>query len=133
LPFALWHPRAFMDDVVWLQTREPFRVDALSYLSFAARAGWGTGSLVWSLVGASAALVIAMIRTPNTTGGFAGSVALSSLVMFAWGSKAFCNYYFFVIAAICSTIAIAPMSGEVVESSPDLRVPDSALGGWLPL
>jgi hypothetical protein len=133
LPFALWHPGAFIDDVVWLQTRELFRIDALSYLSLAARAGWGAGSLVWSVVAALVALVIAMIRTPNTPAGFAGSIALSSLAMFAWGSKAFCNYYFFVIAAICCTIAIVPVTGEAVESSPDLRVADSPLGGPLPL
>jgi len=108
LPFALWHPRAFMDSVVLLQIREPFRIDSLSYLSWAARAGWGTGSLVWPIAAAGVTLIVGLLRTPNTPTGFAASLALSSLAMFVFGSKAFCNYYFFVIGALCCAIAAAP-------------------------
>lgn len=108
VPLALWHPRAFIDDVVLLQMREPFRIDSLSYLSWAARAGWGTSSFLWSIAAGGIAVIACLRWTPNTPAGFAGSVALSSVAMFAFGSKAFCNYYFYVVAAICCTIAAIP-------------------------
>jgi len=105
LPFALWHVPSFIDSVVLLQTREPFRSDSLSYLSWAAREGWGTGSIVWALVAACIALLVSAFRTPNTAAGFAASLALSSFAMFAFGSKAFCNYYFFVVGTLCCSNA----------------------------
>jgi hypothetical protein len=108
LPFFLWDPRAFLENVVLLQAREPFRVDSLSYLSWAARAGWGMGSLAWSVAAASIALMVGLLRTPNTPAGLAASLALSWIVMFAFGSKAFCNYYFFVIGVLCSAVAAGP-------------------------
>jgi hypothetical protein len=104
-----WH-RAFIDDVVLLQMREPFRIDSLSYLAWAAQMGWGAGSFVWSIAATGIALTAGMIRTPNTPAGFAASLALSSFAMFTFGSKAFCNYYFFVIAAMCCAIATLPVA-----------------------
>jgi hypothetical protein len=111
LPFVLWDPKAFLENVVLLQAREPFRIDSLSYLSWAARAGWGMGSLAWSVAAASVALMIGLLRTPNTPAGLAASLALSWMVMFAFGSKAFCNYYFFVIGVLCCAVA-ATNEGE---------------------
>ncbi len=107
LPLALWHPNAFLNNVVWLQLKEPFRMDSLSYLSWAARAGFGKGSFAWAIGGGLLALAVAMIITPNTPAGFAAAVAFCCLVTFAFGSKAFCNYYFFVIGALCSAAAAA--------------------------
>ena len=108
LPFFLWDPEAFIESVVLLQAREPFRSDSLSYLSWAARGGWGTGSLFWSIGAACIALSVGLLRTPNTAAGLASSLALAWLVMFAFGSKAFCNYYFFVIGALCCAVAAVP-------------------------
>ena len=105
LPLALWHPNAFMRNVVWLQTQEPFRVDSLSYLSWAARRGMGQGTFMWAIGAAIAAAVVSVVVTRNTAGGFAAAVALTTFMMFAFGSKAFCNYYFFVIGALCCTLA----------------------------
>jgi hypothetical protein len=106
LPFALWHPNSFMNNVIWLQTREPFRTDSLSYLSWAARDGWGQGSFWWAVGAACIAMLISLLYTPNTAAGFAATVALYSLAMFTFGSKAFCNYYYFVIGALCCTAAL---------------------------
>ena len=53
---------AFLESVVFLQTREPFRSDSLSYLSWAAREGWGTGSFVWAVAAACIALIISAAR-----------------------------------------------------------------------
>lgn len=108
LPLALWHPNAFMRNVVWHQTLEPLRIDSLSYLSWAARNGWGQGSFLWALGAGVTAAVVSLLTTRNTPEAFAASVAMTMFVMFAFGSKAFCNYYFFVIGALCCAIAALP-------------------------
>jgi hypothetical protein len=113
LPFLLWHPRAFVDSVVLVQTREPLRIDSLSYLSWAARHGLGGGSFIWAVAAGSVALAAGALLTPNTPAGFALSLALSSFAAFAFGSKAFCNYYFFVVGALCCAIAIQGLTGSV--------------------
>jgi hypothetical protein len=113
LPFALMNARAFYESVLVLQTREPFRLDSLSYLSWAARHGFGQGSFVWAIVAAAVGLAMTMLVTPNSASGFAASLALSAFLAFAFGSKAFCNYYFFVAGAMCCAIATA-----VDESAP---------------
>jgi hypothetical protein len=105
LPFVLWHPRAFVDSVLLAQAREPFRVDSLSYLSWAARHDLGRGTIVWAVAAGLVALLAGTLLAPNTPAGFAASLALSSFATFAFGSKAFCNYYFFVVGALCCAIA----------------------------
>lgn len=117
LPLALWHPNAFMRNVVWLQTLEPFRVDSLSYLSWAAREGMGQGSFVWAVGAAIVAAAVSLAATRNTPGGFAASVAFTAFAMFAFGSKAFCNYYFFVIGALCCGTATCASPPTRADSS----------------
>jgi hypothetical protein len=108
LPFAMWHPNAFMRNVVWLQTQEPFRPDSLSYVAWAFHNNWGHGTFVWAVGAALVAAVLSLLLTRNTPVGFAASFSLTTFAMFAFGSKAFCNYYFFVVAALCATIAAFP-------------------------
>jgi hypothetical protein len=105
LPFLVWNVRAFLDTVVLLQTKEPFRIDSLSFVSWAARNGWGEASWVWAVAGGVVGLAFSMWRSPNTVSGFCGGVALASLAFFTLGSKAFCNYYVFVIGALCCAVA----------------------------
>jgi hypothetical protein len=119
LPFALWHPNAFMRNVIWLQTREPFRTDSLSYLAWAAAHGLGRGSFLWAVGAGSIAAIITTFTTRNTPEGFAASIAWTTFAFFAFGSKAFCNYYFFVIGALCCAIAALPLaSGKQPRSLP---------------
>lgn len=118
VPFAIAQPRAFVDSVVLLQTREPFRIDSLSYLSWAARHDWGSASFLWSLGAAAAALALGLLATPNTPAGFALALALSTFATFAFGSKAFCNYYFFVAGALCC--GAAALAAEAPESTADI-------------
>ena len=105
LPFVLWNPQSFFESVVFLQMREPFRTDSLSYLSWAARHGWGAGSFLWAIGAAALTVAATIIVTPNSPAGLAASLALSTFTTFAFGSKAFCNYYFFVVGAMCCAIA----------------------------
>jgi len=110
LPFALWHPNAFMRNVIWLQTKEPFRVDSLSYLAWAAQHGMGRGSFLWAIGAGSVAAIITAATTRNTPEGFAASISFTTFAFFAFGSKAFCNYYFFIIGGLCCAIAALPMA-----------------------
>ena len=108
LPFALWHPNSFMFSVVWLQTIEPFRGDSLSFLIWADRSGWGQGSYLWAVGAGIVAAIVSLFTTRNTPSGFATSAAVTMFAMFALGSKAFCNYYYFVIGALCCAVAAFP-------------------------
>jgi hypothetical protein len=111
LPFVLWKPRAFIDTVILLQLREPFRIDSLSYASWAARAGFGRLSFLWALAAATLALIIVFRRIPNNAAGFAAGLAVTTFCSFAVGSKAFCNYYFFVVGALCTAMAALSAPG----------------------
>jgi hypothetical protein len=107
VPFFLWDPRGFLDLVVFLQFHESFRPDSTSYLSWAARRGWGEGSMLWAL-GAGAAAAIGCWRfVPNTPAGMALAAGAVTLAAFAFGSKAFANYYYFVVGAFCCAISAA--------------------------
>ena len=107
LPFLIWSPRAFVDAVVLLQAREPFRVDSLSYLSWLSAHGWLEPSFAWTLGALAAALALVAARGGTSPAAFAASLAFTTLAAFAFGRKAFCNYYFFVIGALCCAIAAA--------------------------
>jgi hypothetical protein len=104
LPFIVWNPRAFIEHTLLLQSREPFRIDSLSYLSWAARHGWGQGSFVWAVAAGGAAAALGLGKSKSAAG-FAGTLALSTFAFFAFGSKAFCNYYYFVAACLACTTA----------------------------
>jgi hypothetical protein len=101
-----------MRNVVWLQTREPFRGDSLSYLAWGALHGLGRGSFVWAIGAAIVAAVVSIVTTRNSPEGFTASATLTTFAFFAFGSKAFCNYYFFVIGALCCAIAAWPLAAD---------------------
>lgn len=108
LPFALWDPAGFWHSVVWLQVSEPFRVDSLSLLGFLAR--HEVPLPPWSLTLATAvalgvSLAAAWRWAPRTPDGFALALGFVLLIVFACSKKAFCNYYFFVLAALGAAIA----------------------------
>jgi hypothetical protein len=106
LPMALWDPEAFTRSVVTLQFHQPFRVDALSFLSALVRAGGPP--LAWApLVLGPLAAALALWRAPRTPAGFAAAVAFTFLVFFAFNKQAFCNYYFFVIGALAVSVGAA--------------------------
>jgi hypothetical protein len=118
VPFALWDPIGVFRSVVWLQFVEPFRLDSLSLLSFLARSGLPI-STTTSTVASLGALIVSGLfawRTaPRTSSGFALALGFVLLILFAFSKKAFCNYYFFVIAAFAASIAASPKD----VSSPD--------------
>ena len=125
LPLALCNWHEFWRSTVTVQQFAPFRWDALSYLVW-----WGFTrahfhlldypiwlisrratvtdpivAFIWSTLAAVAMLLLSLKRAPRSPAGFAAAMALTSLVFFAFNKQAFCNYYFFVIGAICCAIA----------------------------
>jgi hypothetical protein len=110
LPFLIWDSEAFLHSVVWLQLREPFRPDSLSLPSALAANGWTidrSSALIFvlPLAALTIGLVVAWRCAPRTPAGFAAVLGFTLLLAFAGSKKAFCNYYFFVIAAFCAAIA----------------------------
>jgi hypothetical protein len=105
LPFVLWNPGAFWRSVVALQFHQPFRLDALSYLSWWTLRGHTQPPELMSFVAAAIAAAISLWRLPRTPAGFAAAVALTFFAFFAFNKQAFCNYYFFVIGAFAVTLA----------------------------
>lgn len=102
LPLALWDLPAFVHSTVLLQFRQPFRADALSYLVPLARSlgtppPAGIGFVLAILAG-----IGTVRRLGRTPAGFSLAVALLFFLFFAFNKQAFCNYYYFVIGALCS-------------------------------
>jgi hypothetical protein len=110
LPFLLWRTRKFIRAVVLLQFQEPFRRDSLSLPAFLAHQGLTPAP--WLLVAMAVLALVAGValclwRAPRTPAAFAGALALTLLLLFAVGKKAFCNYYYFVIGAMAASVAAA--------------------------
>ena len=120
LPFALWDPGGVWRSVVILQLREPFRADSLSVLSYFASQGWQPtqGILLIAPLGALAAgLGLSWWRLPRTPAGFAIGLGTTFLLLFLVSKKAFCNYYFLVIALLMAGVAAG--SGELAKADTD--------------
>ncbi|HSW30761.1 MAG TPA: hypothetical protein VLH75_14840 [Longimicrobiales bacterium] len=130
LPFVLWDPGGFWRSVVALQFREQVRVDSLSVLTGLSPAyiDLAPGAIAGVAVAALAAgYTMALARIPRTPAGFAAALGLMCLLLFVFGKKAFCNYYYFVIGAWCCAIAASPDEHE--RPSPDVAAPPRGPGG----
>ena len=46
-------------------------------------------------------------RAPRSPAGFAAATAVTYVTFFALNKQAFCNYYFFVVGALCCGVASA--------------------------
>jgi hypothetical protein len=116
LPLAVWNFPAFWHSTIALQVSQPFRPDALSFLS------WWVGpfnptaplpahppSAAWGFVMLAVGIGLSLWRCPRTPAGFFAAMALSFLLFFSFNKQAFANYYFLVIgASVCAIVADAP-------------------------
>ena len=121
VPFVWWDPAGFYRSVVWLQFVEPFRPDSLSLLSLVSRAGLPITATTSAVATLGALLMSGWFvwRTaPRTTSGFALALGFVLLIVFAFSKKAFCNYYFFIIAALAAAIAASPTDQRFHTDSP---------------
>jgi hypothetical protein len=117
-PLALWDVPAFIRSVVTLQFHQPFRPDALSFLVPIA-ANTGQAPPTWiAFVAALAVIAFCLWRAPRTPAGFSLSLAAVFFAFFAFNKQAFCNYYHFVIAALCCGLAAQEEGGDAAGGAP---------------
>lgn len=101
---ALADPQGFLHSAVMVQMREVLRMDALSLAVPLARAtGEPLPGVAYAALVALAAMV-ATWRAPSTPAGATAALAVTAFTAFAFGKKAFCNYYVLVIAALVMAI-----------------------------
>jgi hypothetical protein len=106
LPLALWDVRGFLRSVVWLQTVQPFRADALSFPSALVALGYTPPAVVPTLLVLTAlAIAVVLFRAPRTPQGFAMAATLVLGVFFAFNKQSFCNYWFLVLGATALAVA----------------------------
>jgi hypothetical protein len=102
---ALADPEGFFHSAVMVQVREVLRMDALSLaVPLARTTGTPLPGVAYAALVAAAAL-LAGWRVPSTPAGATAALAVTVLTAFAFGKKAFCNYYVLVIAALVMAIA----------------------------
>lgn len=114
LPFVLWDPAGFWKSVVYVQAIEPLRRDALSYLAWMAAQGTELSATVQSLAPIAAVaigLALTWLCLPRSPAGLSIGLALILFLVFAVGKKAFCNYYFLVLAGLAFGVAAADEDG----------------------
>jgi hypothetical protein len=107
LPLALRDFHAFLEAVIMSQLHYWPRMDSLSYATLWAHVTGKVPPGSLTLVVAGLCGAVALWRSPRTPAGFAGAVAFTFAALFAVASRSFCNYYFFVIGALCCAVAVA--------------------------
>ena len=107
LPFWLWNVKAFSWSVIELQIHQPFRDDALSLLVWWKKTHGGEQPPVSAaFLAAIAGALVGVWRLPRTPAGFAACVAAIFYPFIAFNKQSFCNYYFFVFAALTVAFGI---------------------------
>jgi hypothetical protein len=125
LPFFVWGPHDFVNDVLLFQLRQPFRLDAMSVPAFVASvSGWkapGAGALV----GAGAGLAAGWGRVGHDSPPSRLPLALAAMYagFFLFAKQAFCNYYYFVSVLVLAAAALveppmAPLPVRLEGSAP---------------
>ena len=110
--------RGFFHSAVMVQLREVLRMDALSLAVPLARAtGAPMPGAAYAAVVTAAALLAAW-RAPSTPAGIAAALAVTLFTAFAFGKKAFCNYYVLVIAVLALAIAVRRAADDHAISAP---------------
>ena len=108
LPLILVNAPAFVNSAVTMHFRQPLRLDGLTYLAWWARNGGARLGVGAALAPVTAVVLLALTSwrgATRTPGGFAAATGLLFGVLFAFGKQAFCNYYYFVLGALCVAIA----------------------------
>jgi hypothetical protein len=105
LPPLVWDFQGFVRSVLMVQVNENLRLDSLSLaVNYWQLKGREMSTLLYGSI-VLAALALTLWRAPRTPAGYAAALALVLFTAFAFGKKAFCNYYFFVIATLCAAVA----------------------------
>lgn len=120
LPFFLWNPAAFWKSVVLVQFAQPFRTEALSLPAWwvVEKGHPQFNVLPWMLAGTLATMVAVLGRGRTGPAAFVTGSALVYAVFIALSKQSFCNYWWFVLGALCCGIAASTTPpAEPAESS----------------
>jgi hypothetical protein len=116
LPMVLWNVHAFWHSAIEVQLNNPFRNDSWNFVGPWVQAGHAIPPGWLSFAAAALAAAIAVWRLPRTPAGYATAVAVIYLTFFALAKQAFCNYYFFTIAALCCAVAASSRDDRNAQS-----------------
>ncbi len=108
LPFFVWNAPAFVRSIVVFQFLQGFRTDAMSYLVVIRKCDPHLVIPLWiSLLPLVVMIPVSVRRAASSPAGFAAAAALVHMLFFSLNKQAFGNYYYFVIATACWSIAVA--------------------------
>jgi hypothetical protein len=111
LPFFLWNPAAFWRSVVWLQTVQPFRTEALDFPAWWVAQGHPPFDVIPLVLGATAlATALVLLGRRHGIAAFAAAATFVYAVFFAFNKQSFCNYHWFVVGL--AAVGIATSSSE---------------------
>lgn len=96
LPFVIWDVQAFIHYAVLFQLQTAFREDGLTFIAaFHRWFGFQTGKQLAGFLGLGVSLLtVYLLHRHDKLLVFFISAISTLLVMFAFGSQAFCNYYY---------------------------------------
>lgn len=107
LPFVAWSPEGFINSVVTLQFKQPFRPDALSVLSWYFKKSGELLPAALAFIAAAVTLALGLWRAERSPYGFAIASGACFITFFAFNKQAFANYYMLVAGILCAAIAAA--------------------------
>jgi hypothetical protein len=121
-PLALWDVQSFWRSVVLFQLRQPFRIDALSYLAMLKKLSGVELSSGIGFVGAGLVAAWCWRRAERSLGELMMGGSLMLLVFFAFNKQAFANYYMLVAALTAFAAALTMPEAQVaVEATPQVQ------------
>jgi hypothetical protein len=116
LPLALWNFQPFLFTLVLAHLKDPFRMDALTYIAWLGNPA-GAGRLTVAAI--AIAIGLSVWRSPRTAAGFAATLVLFYFGFFAFGTHAFCNHYYFLIGLLCVAASASKLTVDATEPPSD--------------
>jgi hypothetical protein len=108
LPFFLWSPAAFWRSVVWLQTVQPFRREALDFPAWWVGLGHAPFEVIPLVLGVTGvATLLVLARRVHGPPAFAAAATFVYAVFFAFNKQSFCNYHWFVVGLAACGVAVS--------------------------
>ncbi len=121
VPLALWNVEAYWRANFAAAAAAKLRYDALSFLAYWANThDWTPSASIGAvaLVAVLPATALVIWRCEWSPAGFAAAVGIVFLVFFSINKFDFCNYYYFVISALCAAVAGATPAATAALSNP---------------
>lgn len=109
LPFLIVDPAHFIQNGVTFQLLTAFRSDGLTISSaLFAITGITINKIFTAAIGFSVSIVTFVVFRHFEAEGWRWATMITTLIMFLFGSQAFCNYYYFIEVLILFTLAGLP-------------------------